>query len=486
MAEVKPFSAMRYNLNQVKPENVVAPPYDIISEAKSRSLYERDPYNIIRIELTQPVLEGCTADGRYEKAKGHLGEWFGKQILYQDKKDCFYLHELIFDHPFLAKKLTRIAVYGRIKVEPFSKKVVFPHERTHASPKIDRGKLLQAIRTNISPVFFLYQDPSQVLAKIYQSLLAKKPEMDFTDDMSIRNRLWVIDGENEIRMISSVFERRNIFIADGHHRYETALGYAEEMRAARQEAIARTVGSAAEVKNVIPECFNRGSISQLEPNKCNGFPLPRKDGAGPCFSQGKDCGNDSPATQPWDYALGAFVPFDDPGLLILPIHRVIRNSISADKERLLANLKASFNLRAIPRVMIDKIAEGDMKEGFGMAFSEAECFLLELKEKSIAKEKMPAGKPEDWYQLDVNLISYLIVEPLLKITNADLEKHVTYTPDVREVFKHLKSGEAFCAFFVKPVTTKKIKDICETGEVMPQKSTYFYPKFPSGLVMYRH
>ena len=188
----------------------------------------------------------------------------------------------------------------------------------------------------------------------------------------------------------------------------------------------------------------------------------------------------------WDYVLTTFVRFNDPGLLILPIHRVVLKSTPIDQQRFLEGLKKHFVLHAVSRAVLEKVSEGSITEGFGLALSEAECFLLELKDKTTARQVMPDGKPARWYELDMNLVSYLVFEPLLQIKNNELEWKVFYTPSIDEAFGKFKEGEAECAFFTRPVTPQTIKEVCESGELMPQKSTYFYPKFPSGLLIYRH
>lgn len=433
MAIVKSFNALRYHAEQIDLAKVVAPPYDIISEKQAQKLYESDPCNIIRLELCQPQLEKIKPEERYDRVAEYLKSWQAKKILVRDEKPGFYLHEMTFKHPFLNQLFTRLALYGRLKLEPLEKKVVFPHERTHASPKVDRGRLLRATHTSFSPVFFLYErdENNKVACDLLNQYAAKEPAVDFVDDMSTRNRFWIIDEPKHTDVISSIFWGKNIFIADGHHRYETALAYAEEMKE-------------------------------------------KKPG-------------DEAAD--WNYVFGAFVLFEDPGLLILPIHRVIKSARTVDRSKMMGALEKYFNLRSASRKELEAISEGRSPASnleIGLAFSEKECFILQLKDRAAAKKAMPEGKPETWYDLDMNLVSYLIVEPILQIENSKLEEFVFYTPNTREVFESLKDGSASCAFIIHPTTCEMIKSVCESGDVMPQKSTYFYPKLPSGLVMYQH
>ena len=431
MAVVRPFRAWHYHPKRVAIERVVAPPYDVISEPYRLELHKRDPYNVIRLELGQAKAGEIDQQSRYEEARTYLDQWSRQGILTCEAKEGFYLDEMEYEHPFQKRTLSRLALFALLKLEPFERKIVFPHERTHASPKVDRGKLLRATRAHFSPVFMLYEDPTNTLETIRKACDSRPPLFDGSDDQKVRHRLWVIDDKNEIDLITSQFDRKRIFIADGHHRYETALGYAQELHE-------------------------------------------------------KGTGEGS-----WDYVMSTFVRFSDPGLLILPIHRVVLakptgRSSDFDKSAFTDRLKGHFVLHSMSRSVLEKVSEGAITEGFGLAFSDTECFLLELKDKTTARQMMPEGKTTSWYELDMNLISYLILEPLLEIKEAELEQRIFYTPSPEEAFEKLGEKEALCALFVRPVTPQIIKDVCESGELMPQKSTYFYPKFPSGLLIYRH
>jgi len=427
MASVKPFKALHYHLQKVSIENVVAPPYDVISPDENKKLHERDPYNIIRLELGVPDPKNPPPDSVYTDSANFLSEWIKKDVLVKDSKDAYYLYEMKYQHPFKDQTLTRLALFGALKLEPFEKKIVFPHEKTHSTAKVDRMKLLKKTESNFSPIFGLYEDASNTLDQIHNAAKKNAPLYEFQDEKKTTHKLWVIESEKELRVIEDTFSHSGIFIADGHHRYETALNYALEK--------------------------NGGVIS---------------------------------SNRPWDYVLTAFVRFHDPGLLILPIHRVVSNSVSINKEAFLNGLKKHFILHPVSKDKIKKAAEGQIKDGFGMAFSEQECYVLQLKDRKLARKDMPPDKPATWYDLDMTQVSYLILEPLLKLNSAHLEKTLTYTANTEEAFGFLRDGKSPCVFFVRPISASVIKEICKAGELMPQKSTYFYPKFPSGLLIYRH
>ncbi len=428
MAVVKPFRGWHYNSQKVAIERVIAPPYDVISAEEERAFHKRDPHNIIRLILGQATPSRPRPDQAYQQAGEYLRQWTKEGVLIQPRTTAYYLYEMNYEHPFLKTKLTRLSLFAALKLEPFEEKIVFPHECTHATAKVDRTKLLRATECNFSPVFILYEDRTGTFEAIYQAAQSKPALFDFQDEHKTHHRLWVIDEPAETASLEKMFDRRRVFIADGHHRYETALAYARA-----------------------------------------------KNGNGSVTGQ-----------KPFDYVLSAFVKFNDPGLLILPIHRLLSKSAGFDKRTFLERLKTYFVAHSVSRSALEKIEQGKMTGEFGLAFSESECYSLELKDKTIARQAMPEGKPAEWYDLQMNLISYLIFKALLKIEDNQLEKIVSYTASSQEAFLKLGRGEVWAAFFLSPTTPAMIKEICESGEVMPQKSTYFYPKFPSGLVIYHH
>ena len=426
MASVKPFQALYYHPQNISIGKVVAPPYDVISPGENKKLHDRDPHNVIRLELGVPDPKNPPQDSVYAASANCLSEWMKTGVLVKDSKPAYYLYEMNYQHPFKPQTLRRLALFGALKLEPFENKVVFPHEKTHSTAKVDRMKLLKKTECNFSPIFGLYKDSSSTLDSIYETVKKTQPMYKFEDEQKTVHQLWRIESTSEIRSIESTFSKTGIFIADGHHRYETALNYALEKKG--------------------------GAISEKNS---------------------------------WDYVLPAFVRFHDLGLLILPIHRVVSNAVSISKENLLAGLRKHFQIRTSSKAEITKAAEGERAKGFGMAFSEQECYLLELKNES-AFSAMPAGKPKNWYALDMTQVSHLILEPLIKMDGAHLEKTLSYTANTEEAFGLLREGKSPCVFFVRPLQASVIKEICELGELMPQKSTYFYPKFPSGLLMYKH
>ena len=425
---MKPFRAWHYQSKKVDIERVIAPPYDIISENRVKELHERDPYNVIRLILGQAKPEDVKRDSKYQAANKFLTDWTRNGILTQEKKTGFYLHEMSFRHPFRNQTLSRLAVYALLKLEPFDRKTVFRHEHTHALPKEDRGKLLRHTQANFSPIFSVYEDATDTLDQVHAGCGSRKPLFDFSDDESTHHKVWLLSESSEVTQVTRTLEGKSIFIADGHHRYETALHYAME----------------------------------------------------------KNSGEKTKGEHSWDYVLSSLVRITDPGLLMLPIHRVILNSVPFDRERVLTGLKKHFILHPVSRSVLERISSGSIAEGFGLALSGEEYYSLELKDQTTARQAMLPDKSKTWYDLDVNVVTHLVLEPLFGLRDRALERNVFYTPSVEDVLNALKQNRSCCSIVIRPMRVGTVKMMCEAGELMPQKSTYFYPKFPSGLLMYRH
>jgi len=433
MATVIPFRARRYNINQVEIDRVVAPPYDVISQAEQEALYARDAHNIIKLELGIDAPNDNETNNKYERARQYLEEWTDQSILAQDKLPGFYLHETKFPDPETGAKRRRIVLFGLIKLEPFEKRTVLPHEKTHSGPKEDRFKLLTATKTNFSPVFGLYDDPEKIINRLHGRFQLDRPLFSFELENGESHKLWQITNSLEVARISRMFEAKSILIADGHHRYETALRYAEEQR------------------------------------KLNG----------------------GEAALPSDYALMGLVESKDEGLLIFPIHRMIKNLPAIgdcpdvpDLPPFLGRLSEVFTVEKVGPEILPKIAKGKLKSGFGIQLGE-ESYYLKLKNEDTARAEMPEGKPESWYRLEVAQISHLVLKRL-GIPEGAFEGHVTYTKSAEEAIQAAQSKEASLSLIVPPIKAETMQEICKSGELMPQKSTYFHPKLGSGFLMYRH
>lgn len=422
MAMIKPFKALRYTKKAGDISTLVCPPYDIVSDEQRAALIESNPYNMIRLELPK-------GEEPYKAAKSLLDEWIENEIMIQDEDEGIYIYEEEFktevDHGEV-KKLKGIIC--RVKVEDFKDNVVLPHEYTLSKAKEDRLNLMKATNSNFSQVYSLYQDPEHVTLKRIDNLSATTlPRYEFDDGLVI-HRLWVVNDKVSIAAIAEDFADRKLYIADGHHRYETAINYRNWCRE--------------------QNWYNPGS----------------------------------------EYIMMMLVDMAHPGLVVFPTHRMIRDVENFDGEKLLSACEKYFAREEYPsvenmnEVLTELYKEG--KKAFGYYGGENKWTLLTLKDSSVMAEIMPEFS-EASRNLDVSVLHNLILEELLGIDKENMANQVnlTYTRSAEEAFSKVDSGEFQCSFILNPTRVEEIGAVASAGEKMPQKSTYFYPKIITGLTL---
>jgi len=430
---IEPVSGLLYNRGVVGDlAAVVAPPYDLIGAARQRELYERSPYNVVRLELGRD-------DDPYAAAARTLAEWRNAGVLERAHRRAIYLYTQTFELEGLTH--SRAGFIARIRLEEFSHGRILPHERTFPAAKADRLKLLTAIRTNVSPVFGLYSCQHPELDRLREIVSARAPMIELNDDLGIGNQLRPIEAPEEIAIVQRELAATRVLIADGHHRYETALNY---RRARRAE-------------------------------------------------------HDSPTAQAFDYVMMALVPCDDPGLVILPTHRVVK--------RLAADAIASFATRARelfevnefdePNAMLARLKQSG-RGVLGVALRSAtspgsstteikmKAWLLTLKEKDSATlaAALP-GAPPEVRELDVSILHALVFDRIFSIRAEEIRTGggIEYTIDARAALDAVRDGRADGAFLMNPPSIRDVELVSDAGATMPEKSTYFYPKLLTGLVL---
>lgn len=432
MADVQPLRGIRYdsqragNLGQV-----ITPPYDVISEEDQARYYERSPYNIIRLELGRDEAGDTSLNNRYTRAAALLAEWRLENILREDASLRYYCYQQVFTRE--GQVYTRTSLLARVRLEPWDARVVLPHEHTMAKPKSDRLHLMEACATNFSPVMSLYEDPQGRMRRLLGAYAANA-EVQVTDEAQEEHRLQPITDVEQIALIQNFFQERRLFIADGHHRYETALNYREELRARRKH-------------------------------------LDRDDAA--------------------NFVLMALIDLDDPGLLVLPTHRLIshlgQDALSALSSQQLGRY---FTVREMtlgdypPDAPLHMLAQADHTMPSFVICMEKQSWLVSLNEQGKARMEQ-SGHSAAWNNLDVAVAHTLVLEDLLGLTPADLTAgtHVTFTRDARQALQAVQQQEAQVALLLNPTRVRQICEVAEADDRMPQKSTYFYPKLITGLVI---
>lgn len=423
MAKIYPFRAIRYNQAKVKDlSNVVCPPYDVISSNDQAKYYRQDPYNVVRLILGKDYPDDDPAHNRYARAHEFFVGWLKEGILKQDEEPSIYIYSQRYR--LNREAYERCGFICLVRLEDFGQKVVFPHEKTFPKPKEDRLKLIRATRANLSPIFALYQDKGRIIPRLLTSCLKSEPLLDLEDKDEVRHRLWAITDMDRIDKIVNQMKRKPIFIADGHHRYETALAFRDEMRAKTKSFTGK-------------EPFNRMMV--------------------------------------------CLVDMDDKGLIILPTHRLVGGVGKMGIRTLKEKLSSNFSVKqSSARTLFSRMRACMDKHVFGM-YHRRKYYLLTLKDEGVLDEVVDPTKPIVWKRLDVTILSSLILEGCLGIRPSD--ENVSYTKDRSQARALVDSGRFELAFFLNPVSSEQVKLIAFAHQLMPPKSTYFYPKLLTGLVI---
>ncbi len=432
MADVRPLRGIRY-ASQVIADlgQVICPPFDVISPEAQARYYERHPYNMIRLELGQEYADDTTLNNRYTRAARTFAEWRKAGVLQQEAAPCYYLYQQRFTYG--GQSYTRTGLLARVRLEPWSARVVLPHELTLSKPKDDRLHLMRACAANFSPIMAWYDDPQARMRRLLSSY-AEGALVQTRDEVHEEHRLHPISDPAQIALIADFFSERQLYIADGHHRYETALAYREEIRE-----------------------LHRG----LDP----------EDGA--------------------NFVMMVLIDVDDPGLLVLPTHRLLRNLSAEQMQRLSEpHLGRFFALQALATTereggtLFARLAEaGQQGPAFGLLVGE-QAWLLTLNEVGRARMQ-ESGHAEEWNALDVAVAQRLILEELLGLSAEDIRGggYLRYTHEPQEALQALPRGEAQAVILLNATPVRQTCAVARADERMPQKSTYLYPKLASGLVI---
>jgi len=415
MAEIKPIRPLRYTkkINDIK--SVVCPPYDIISDPEREALIGNSEYNIVRLEKP----EG--GENRYADAAKTLDEWIGKGILARDDKEGIFVYRERFT--VKGKEYFFSGMICLVKLCEFSERIILPHEETLSKAKTDRFNLLKNTHCNFSSVYSLYLDEEKKIEKVLCKAQESAPEHEFTDGDGVTHSLWKIDDRDEIDFIVNEMRSKQLFIADGHHRYETSLNFRKYLKEHPEE----------------------------------------------------DNGCDS------EHILMTLVNMDNEGLVVFPTHRLIKD-LPVDKEALKKKCSADFEIKEL--IGIENI-EKTLEENRGVhafaLYTGGDTFTLFLRKDGADVE----GRSKAYCDLDVTVLHTLILEKALGIDKENMANQINlrYTRSFEEAVKSVKDGESSAAFILNPTKVREIKSVALASDKMPQKSTYFYPKLITGLVI---
>jgi len=450
MAKIVPFRGLRYNPQKVGDiGKVIAPPYDIIKTEQRLELEARHPNNIVRLILSQPCDRDTETDNQYTRAAALMQRWMEEAIFIREASPCYYVYDQTFTTPDGANH-TRRALIGNGKLELFGTGVVFPHEKTLAAPKADRLNLIRQCHANLSPIFLLYSDPEGAIEHAMAGFTAANaPLVDVPEMFGSTHRLWRMDDATVNHEIRSHFQPKSLVIADGHHRYETALAFRDEMRAKSTEWTGE---------------------------------------------------------ERYNYMMMNLVRMESPGLVVLAIHRLL-SGLSSEAYR---NLSAEVIARAVDQLpqsfhvttyknlndLLENLhAHAGKRPAFGM-YAGDDLYRLLIPE--VASPSPPRGRGGSSPLpparggvgggvplLDVTLLHDLVIKGLFGIdtTNPAHQTQVSYTVNTDEAIQYVKDGSGRVALLMNPTPVSQVNAVATGGETMPQKSTYFYPKMATGLVL---
>ena len=442
MAEIKPFRGIRYDWNTLEAEEMgqlVAPPYDVIGAEEQELLYRRHPANIVRLDLNRIKRTDNGDDNRYERARRHLFDWIASGILVVDREPTLYVHEQQFSDE-MGNVHTRRGFIGLTRLADYDERVVLPHERTLRGPKKDRLELMKATECNLSQIFFLYDDPASSVDDLLFADVEEgaEPELDITTEDGIRHRVWSVADAATHSDVGELLDDAPLLIADGHHRYETALAY-------------------------------RNFRRRIDPEPVD--------------------------DAPYEYVMGFFVNIHDPGLQVFPTHRIVHSVDDFDFSEFRQRLEASqfFSVESIdPKVLGDLkelrarlVAAGDDDTAFAIVAPEATEGMWVRYRGDEDAPFFSGEEPESVRRLDVSILHDGILESMLGIDRAAQKEmtHLGYAKSWEAAETALSKELTQMVVFMNPTPVSQVNDVCLSGGKMPQKSTYFYPKILSGLAI---
>lgn len=429
MADVRPFKGLRYDhqvVGNLSP--IVCPPFDTIPPDLQTTLYQRSPYNVVRLEAGEILPADTSDDNRYTRAASLLHSWTETGVLVRESAAAFYLVQHTFSLGD-GETAHRLELMACVRLEDYDLRVVLPHEYTREGDKRDRLALMEACHVNVSPIMCLYRDEKQRLSQVFDATMDGEPLLNFEDVAGQSYRVWRIDGEGDIRKVSDALSSKPLYIADGHHRYETALA----------------------------------------------------------FRDGKSGSIQSPDDAP-NFVMMGLIDFDDPGLRVLPYHRVLGGLDTGTLAQVKQSIGQLFDVETltIGSSTLDTLVreielKGSQKQVIGLLETggsgkhEGDSLeLLTLKPGTQPQNAGPVAESEAW------TLEEQVLRPVL---GNQLGKHLGYVHDQEEAIRKLRTGEYQLVFFVKSFPLDLFKRIMDSGQKLPPKSTFFYPKLPTGLVI---
>ena len=432
MPEIQAFRGFRYNLGQVgELRDVIAPPYDVISTSQQRELYRRHPCNIVRLILNREEAGDNDSENCYTRAERHFRQWKDEDVLVEEGEPALYVYHQLFETE--GHHYTRKGFMARVRLAPFDQGLIFPHEHTMPGPKADRLRLMEATGANLSPIFALYPDKQMQVQSCMESRIAGEIPLQATDPDGVTHQLWTVRDSETISEVMGLMGPKPVFIADGHHRYETALAMRENAQRA-----------------------------------------------------------DKTPREGIHYVLMMLVSMTDPGLVVLPTHRLIRKVPVLKAEQVRELMGEDFEWEPMGKGKVGCHAAWDWLDSFedqkmiGIGTVSDRTWQVGRLKRPEAMQAVAPKKSEIWKGLGVSILHQLVLQRLYQIdptTTSDQIQYVHELHQVESAFEIDHGSDIQLACLVQPATVTELEKVASGMEKMPPKSTYFYPKIPSGLVI---
>jgi uncharacterized protein (DUF1015 family) len=437
MATVMPLKGILYNSEKIADSaDVTTPPYDVISPDEQSAFYNRHPNNVIRLILGQAEATDTARDNPHTRSADYFRQWMSEGILKQDEQDALYLKAITYVHD--EKKITRYGLVALVRLEPFSKRIILPHEKTFSKVRSERLELMKATHCNYCPIFSLYPDDGGILRTLEQAVDPSAPMIDFMDDQGHRHQLWRILDPAIHRMVAEAMQEKRLFIADGHHRYETALNFKKHLQ-----------------------------------------------DTDPAFND----------RHPANYVLMYLCSMSDPGLIILPAHRLLKAVSAGDMRQAINASRAYFEVtefahtpgdrQRVEQIFLTALNDGAKRPCIGIYAHKSPVFYLLRLKAGVMDQLFEDELDASLRLLDVTVLTRLVFMKILGFDQArlDNEQLIGYASTADKALQSIDTGAYDVAFLLNPTRIEQVEEVAQKGLIMPRKSTYFYPKVKSGLVM---
>lgn len=416
MVDIKPFKAIRYTEKAGDPKDLITQPYDKIDPALQREYYEKSAYNYCRLIL--PI-----ENHKYETAQQRIRKWLSEGILSKDEKPAVFVSRQNFK--LNGKTCTRTGLIAAMRLYSYDENTVFPHEVTYKEPKADRLNMLRAVQKDLEPVFLIYSDPDNVTVNFFAETTKTKPTIEVEDSFGVKHAIWKVTDPQSLKLVQKAMENKKLVITDGHHRYESAVDYRDEMR-------------------------KKGKWTE---------------------------------DLAFNFHMCYIVPVQDEGLVVLPTHRLLREpKLTNDTLKSLNNFFTISKIAPTAEALESFLKNHSEEHAFAV-YDGSKAYGLLLKDENAASELVNASCPKEACLLDVVILRDVVFKHIMKVGKLKMDEHILYAESTRSALKKVDTGQAKLAFLVNPINPETVWQIAQKNWRLPEKSTDFYPKPVSGLTM---